>query len=174
MDTKKKGCDIIVQITRKFKDIDVNPPKLKKLVEAICNRFTRCELQDTRYEISIVLVDDTEIRRVNRQFLNRDSTTDCLSFDLSDDDTGSARSFELLINAERAVSEASRRGHSGQTELALYITHGLLHYLGFNDSTPAKAKKMHNAEDEILQQLGYGLVYNKNVKAQKRKGTKRL
>jgi len=60
-----------------------------------------------------------------------------------------------------AVREANLRGHSSEAELALYITHGLLHNFGFDDSTPGKARKMHNVEDEILQQLGYGLVYNK-------------
>ncbi len=173
MDAGKQGQDIIVQITRKFEDIDVNLPNLKKLVEAICTRFTSYETRDTRYDISIALVDDAEIRRINRQFLNRNNSTDCLSFDLSDD-TGSAKSFELLINAERAIREASRRGHLAEAELALYIAHGLLHHLGFDDSTPAQAKKMHSTEDEILQQLGYGLVYNKNVKAQRRKGTRHL
>ncbi len=174
MDAEKQGQDIIVQITKKFKDIDVNLSKLKELVEVICGHFTRYETRDTRYDISIALIDDAEIREVNRQFLNLNRTTDCLSFDLSDDDMSSAKSFELLVNAERAVREASRRGHSGEAELALYIAHGLLHNLGFDDATPAQAKKMHNAEDEILQQLGYGLVYNKNVKAQEHKDTKRL
>ena len=164
MDAEKQGQDIVVQITKKFKDVDVNLPKLKRSVKTICTRFTSYETRDTRYDISITLIDDAEIRKVSRQFLNRNNATDCLSFDLSDH-TSSTKSFELLINAERAVREASRRGHPDEAELALYITHGLLHNLGFDDSTPAKAKKMHNAEDEILQQLGYGSVYNKNVKA---------
>ena len=58
MDAEKKGRDVTIQITKKFKDIDVNIPKLKRLVKAICTRFTR-------YEISIALIDDAEIRRVN-------------------------------------------------------------------------------------------------------------
>lgn len=173
MDAEKKGRDVVVQITKKFKDIDVNLPKLKKLVKTICTHFTRDEILYTRYEISIALVDGAEIRRVNRRFLHRNRTTDCLSFDLSDDDTSAAKSFELLINAEKAVREAIWQGHPCEAELALYVTHGLLHNLGFDDSTPAQAKKMHNTEDEILQQLGYGSVYNKNVKAQKRRGVRR-
>jgi len=156
-------AEVVVQIAKKFKDIDVCLPKLEKLVKAVCNRFTRNDVGDTRYEISIAIVDDAEIRKVNRQFLNRKSTADCLSFDLSDDDTeGAPESFELVVNAEIAVKEANLRGHSSESELALYITHGLLHNLGFDDSQPEQAKKMHHTEDEILQQLGYGLVYNKN------------
>jgi len=65
-----------------------------------------------------------------------------------------------VVNAEKAVKEAKLRGHSAQAELALYITHALLHNLGFDDSTQVKAKKMHDTEDEILQQFGFGLIYN--------------
>jgi len=59
-----------------------------------------------------------------------------------------------------AVRQAKQRGHSTEAELALYVTHGLLHNLGFDDATQSGAKKIHEEEDKILQQLGYGLVYN--------------
>ena len=156
-------AEVVVQIAKNFKDIDVCLPKLEKLVKAVCNRFTRNQMQGTRYEISIAIVDGAEICKLNKQFLNRKSTADCLSFNLSDDDTeGAPKSFELVVNAEIAVKEANLRGHSSEAELALYITHGLLHNLGFDDAQPEQAGKMHHTEDEILQQLGYGLVYNKN------------
>lgn len=76
-----------------------------------------------------------------------------------------AKIFELVVNGERAAKEANVRGHSGEAELALYVVHGLLHNLGFDDSTKADTKKMHETEDEILQELGYGLVYNKSKRA---------
>jgi len=103
-------------------------------------------------------VDESEIKRANKQFLNRNVSTDCLSFDLSEE--ANKKAFELIVNAEKAVKEAALRGHSAEAELALYVTHGLLHNLGFNDSTNSKAKEMHDTEDEILQQHGYGFVYN--------------
>jgi probable rRNA maturation factor len=152
--------DIVVQITRNFKDIEVCLPKLKKVVKTICKRFKL-----SKATVSIAIVGDAEVRRVSKRFLNRSSVTDCLSFDLSEDDVDSPKSFELLVNAERAVKEANLRGHSSEAELALYITHGLLHNLGFDDSTREQAKKMHDTEDEILQQLGYGLIYNKGTGA---------
>ena len=154
MGSVKQEQDIVVQIAKNFKDIDVNMPRLKKLVKAVCTRFKL-----SKATVSIAIVDDAEIRNVSKQFLNRSSTTDCLSFNLSDNDA--QKSFELVVNAEKAVKEATLRGHSSEAELALYVTHGLLHNLGFDDSTQDQAKKMHDAEDEILQQLGYGLVYNK-------------
>ena len=156
---------IAVQITKNFQNIDLSLSKIEKLVKAICNRF---KLKNAT--ISIAIVDDTQMRKVNAQFTNHKSTTDCLSFDLSDEpcrEAGSHRSpesgrtFELIVNGELALKEANLRGHSSEAELALYITHSLLHNLGFDDSTRNQAKKMHDTEDEILQQFGYGLVYNK-------------
>jgi len=162
MASAKQKQDIVVQITKEFKGINVCLPKLRKLVKTICNRFTRHEIRDARYQISIAIVDDAKIRKINRRFLNRKSACDCLSFDLSDDDRRSGKLFELVVNGEMAVKEANLRGHPGEAELALYITHGLLHHLGFDDSRQSGAKKMHETEDEILQQIGYGTVYNKS------------
>ncbi len=148
-------AEVAVQIAKDFKNIDVCLPRLEKLVRTICKRFKL-----SKATISIAIVDDAQIRKVNKQFLNRDSTTDCLSFDLSDDDTNAPKSFELVVNAEMAVKEANSRNHSNEAELALYITHGLLHNLGFDDSSKEQLRKMHDTEDEILKQQGYGLVYS--------------
>ena len=155
MASAKQDQEITVHIARDFKDIEVRLPELRKLIKVVCNRFKL-----SKATISIAIVDDAQIRKVNKQFLNCDSTTDCLSFDLSDDDANSPKSFELLVNAEKAVKEANLRGHSSEAELALYITHGLLHNLGFDDSQQDQLQKMHDTEDEILQQQGYGLIYS--------------
>ncbi len=151
--------DITVQIAKSFDGLEVDFPKLTKLVKSVCSRF-----RHSKATVSIAIVDDAEIRRVNKEFLSCDCATDCLSFDLSDEKSRpkATKLFELLVNGEMALKEAKLRGHSGEAELALYVIHGLLHNLGFDDSTKAEAKKMHDTEDEILQQLGYGLVYNKN------------
>jgi probable rRNA maturation factor len=156
-------AEVVVQIAKNFKNINVCLPKLEKLVKAVCNRLTRNEVRDTRYEIGIAIIGDAEIRKLNKQFLNRKYAADCLSFDLSDGDSEEGtKSFELVVNAEMALKEADLRGHSSEAELALYITHGLLHNLGFDDSEPEQAEKMHQTEDAILHPLGYGLVDNKN------------
>jgi len=158
MASAKQDQEITVHIARNFKEIEVRLPELRKLVKAICNRFKL-----PKATISIAIADDAQIRKLNNQFLNSKSTTDCLSFDLSDDEVPqSPKLFELIVNGEMAVRQANLRGHSSEAEMALYITHGLLHHLGFDDSTESQARKMHDMEDEILQQFGYGLVYNTN------------
>jgi len=146
---------ITVQITRKFESINVSLPRLKRLAKAVCAHF-----KISKATVGITITDDTEIRRLNRRFLNHSRTTDCLSFNLSDDEDA-VKSFDLVVNGELALREAKRRGHPAEAELALYITHGLLHNLGFDDSTRKQAQKMHNTEDKILRQFGYGPVYSK-------------
>ena len=163
MASSRQDQDIIIQITKNFNGINISPQKIKKLAKAVCNRFARDKSQDTRCEISIAIVNDNEIRELNRQFLNSKAATDCLSFDLSDSEKG-PKIFDLVVNGEMAVRQANQRGHSNEAELALYITHGLLHHFGFDDSTKNQARKMHDTEDEILQEFGYGPVYNKDIR----------
>jgi len=155
MNAKRQDRNVAIRITKNFKAAAVDLSAIKKSIKNICRRFKL-----SKVNISIVLVGDAEIMRLNKKFLNRSRTTDCLSFDLSDDDGMGPKVFELVVNAELAAREAKLRGHCCQAELMLYITHGLLHNLGFDDSTPPKARKMHDAEDEILQQEGFGKVFS--------------
>lgn len=147
---------ITVQITNHWEKLPIDEPQLKKLVRAVCRRFG---LQRAR--ISIGVVGDADSAGLNERFLGHRGPTDCLSFDLSDETEPAGRKvFDLIVNGEQALREAARRGHEARAELALYVTHGLLHALGFDDATAAQARRMHRMEDEILQHLGYGLVYN--------------
>jgi probable rRNA maturation factor len=153
---------ITVRITKHYRALSVETARLRTLVKAVCARF---EVREA--VVSIGIVNDAEMAQFNMRFLQHEGTTDCLSFDLSDGaGPEDARLFDLIVNAELAAREAARRGHSTDAELALYVTHGLLHNLGFNDTTPAQAKKMHRMEDEILHHLGYGLVYNSDAGTQ--------
>ncbi len=147
---------ITVQITNHLEKLPADVPNLKKLVRVVCRQFGVSQAR-----ISIGIVDDAEITVLNKRFLNHEGTTDCLSFDLSDETEPAGRKvFDLIVNGELALREAAQRGHEAHAELALYITHGLLHDLGFDDATEQQARRMHRREDEILQHLGYGLVYN--------------
>lgn len=163
MGLDKQDKKIAVLIARHFRDIEVSVPKLKKLIKSIGSRFNLADAS-----VSIAIVDDEEITKVNKRFLHKDNTTDCISFDLSDDEhpvdsNGNyTRIFELIVNGQMAIRQSEQREHSPEAELALYVTHGMLHNLGFDDATESQAAKMHNIEDEILEQLGYGCVYHNN------------
>jgi rRNA maturation RNase YbeY len=157
--------NIVVEITTHPGSPDVNALDLEELVKTACKRF-----DVSNATVGIAIVDDAGFREINSRFLNRKSTSDCLSFDLSEEsEPKSGRLFELVVNGDMAVKQAALRGHSSRAELALYVTHALLHNVGLDDSTERRAGEMHKIEDEILQQLGYGLVYNSRAKTKRRK-----
>ena len=147
--------NITIQITDDYGGLKIDPDKIKTLIETICNRFG-----DDKVTVSLAIVDGERIKKINKEFLNRTGTTDVISFDLSQGQNDK-KLFDIVVNAEKAQKQAKTRGHLPQAELALYITHGLLHNFGFDDQQADQAEKMHKLEDEILQQLGYGVIYNK-------------
>jgi len=60
---------------------------------------------------------------------------------------------DVVISAERALCQALERGHPVEEELCFLLVHGLLHLLGWDDSTEAKRKKMLKAQEEILREI---------------------
>jgi len=154
MDEEISDQQLTIQIARPCGDLSLSSDSIEKLVNTICRRFGL-----SKAIISIAVVNDEDIRRLNKQFLKRDNITDVLSFDLSDEKNKDQRSLEIVVNAQLAARRQPQSSRSAVAELALYITHGLLHQLGFDDAQTGPAKIMHQTEEQILQQLGYDFVY---------------
>lgn len=76
-----------------------------------------------------LLTDDKELRRLNRQFLDKDYPTDVLSFPESD--AGESLG-EIAISVEQATEQAAAFGHSVAEEIGILMLHGLLHLLGMD------------------------------------------
>ena len=151
---QRTGNNIVVEIKDDFGEIRIDGRRLKKMVGGVCKRF-----DIVGATVSIAVLDDAAMRKISRRYLRKSSSTDVISFDLSDDSEPD-KTFELVVNGPRAARQAKLRKHEPESELALYIAHGLLHNLGFDDSSVKNARRMHNTEDEILQQFGYGKVYS--------------
>jgi probable rRNA maturation factor len=145
---------IKVNICIECKAVAFDRKKVTNLVRRTAGRFGV-----KKAKINIAVLTDRQIINMNRKFLAKKSTTDVISFDVSDDGS-KEKIFDIAVNAQLAKKQAKIRGHSPQAELALYILHGLLHNFGFDDTTSRKAAKMHRAEDEILKQFGFGAVYD--------------
>lgn len=111
--------------------------------------------------VSLAIVDDGKISKLKEQYFGAAEVTDVISFDLRDNTKGE-REFpdcEIVVNAQCAAREASRRDGDPQAELNLYVVHGLLHQLGYDDQTEQQAEIMHEKEDQLLEELGFGTVY---------------
>lgn len=103
-------------------------------------------------EISVAVVDDAVIRRLHRQYLNRDCPTDVLSFALERGD-GSLVG-EVVVSAETALAAAPRFGWPAEHELLLYVIHGVLHLVGCGDATRRERAEMRRREQGYLARLG--------------------
>lgn len=96
--------------------------------------------------LNLIFTNDASIRRYNRQFLNHDYPTDVISFpDSSDTSAG-----DIIISAQRAIAYASAHNIPLASELARYVIHGVLHCLGYSDTSPAARRRMFARQEALL------------------------
>lgn len=109
--------------------------------------------------IEIVLVDETEIKRINREYLNKDYVTDIISFHYHDrsDYVYKLKSPSLegtmYCCLTRIIEQSAEFNVDIKTECLRIVVHGLLHILGFEDATKEQKKTMTLEEDAIIQQI---------------------
>ena len=103
-------------------------------------------------EIDVAVLDDRRMARLNREYLGHGGTTDVLSFDLSEPG-GRGVCAQIVVCGDEARRQARRRGIGVQRELLLYVLHGLLHVLGYDDRTAADAETIRARQDELLEQF---------------------
>jgi probable rRNA maturation factor len=94
-------------------------------------------------------VTEKEIRRLNLRFLDRDEATDVLAFPLEEDEG------EVVVSAERALAIAKELGVDPEAELMLYVVHGILHLVGYDDHDADEARRMHARALRLLRSAGY-------------------
>lgn len=114
-------------------------------------------------ELSVVLLGDKAISDLHQQFFNDPATTDVITFPIDQDRQGRTLSGELYLCVPMARRQARLRKILVEHELLLYALHGLLHLSGYDDMNEADYKRMHAAEDRILQRLGVGKIFAANV-----------
>lgn len=98
--------------------------------------------------INFIFCTDVELLKVNRQYLNHDTYTDIVTFELS---SGSQPLLsDIYISVERVRDNARTYHISFQSELHRVIFHGILHLIGFNDKTKKQAAQMRLKENEWI------------------------
>jgi probable rRNA maturation factor len=111
-----------------------------------------------RLEIS--LVGNPQMSRLHGVWKRDRRTTDVLTFDLREKRSRAVVEGEVIVCRDVARIQARKHGNSLAAELALYVVHGCLHLVGFDDTTQRQADRMHQQEDKILESLGLGRVYS--------------
>jgi len=98
-------------------------------------------------EISYNFCSDSELLKVNKEFLNHDTLTDIITFDYSG---LSGISGEVLISTQRVKENAQEFSQVFNVELRRVMVHGVLHLCGFKDKTDADKLIMTEKEDFYL------------------------
>ena len=113
--------------------------------------------------VSVSLVDNKYIHRINKKYRHIDRPTDVISFAFLDDGhqydkvlykEGMIALGDIYISVEKANEQANEYGHSIKRELCFLFVHGLLHLLGYDHMTKEDEEKMFSLQDEILKQKG--------------------
>ena len=132
------------------------PPAWLKRLSTLVLKSVKGAAFEKCAELSVVLAGDAEVRRLNRRYRKKDKTTDVLSFPLLEGmslKSGKGGTFPLgdvVISVPQTRRQAARQGKDFHQELALLLTHGILHLLGYDHVTKAEEKRMFGLQERLL------------------------
>ena len=107
-----------------------------------------------RVTLEIAVVESAPMHEMNVQFLGHDYPTDVLAFPLEDDAARGRFVGNIVVCSDVAIDLAKDYNWSAEDELLLYVTHGALHLVGYDDHAPEDAPIMHAKEREYLAYVG--------------------
>ncbi len=136
-----------IEISNQQAEIQFDAQRIRRAAEAIVRDAGVTDLQ-----LSVAIVDDATIHELNRRYLEHDYPTDVLSFLLERDDEH--LEGEVIASAETAGHTAAQYGWTADDELLLYVVHGTLHLVGYDDGTPEHRAAMRRQERRYLATFG--------------------
>jgi len=145
---------IIIELTNQQKIKRVNLKQLHKYLKKILV-FLSAEGGSasggniSSEKLSVLLCDNTLIKKLNKKYFKKSSATDVIAFPLTD---GLEPDYlgEVVASVEEAAHTAKKLGCKWQDELRLYLIHGILHLVGYDDCTKVKRARMEKMQEELL------------------------
>ena len=131
-----------VFVSNRQRRLKVDGARLKEFagrVISLCARERGRGLTNLE-EVNVILISDRRMAEVHRRFMGITGPTDVITF----------QHGEILISVETACRQARTYRTSLESELRLYLVHGLLHLRGFNDAKPAQRARMKRIQEKIL------------------------
>ena len=156
----RRSSKIRVEICNLESSLKVSDRRIKDLLKNVLHETGF--RSRTPIEISVALVDDVSMRRVNRRFHGADRATDVLAFPMADKkkDSHDRLLGEIIVSIDRARVQAKRFGNTLDKEVALYLVHGLLHLLGYRDHRPKDFDRMCALQDFIMENYFRGILHD--------------
>lgn len=122
--------------------------------------------EDINAEVGVTIVDDEEIRELNRDYRGNDKVTDVLSFpqfethddifsDLLEDEEGAVTLLgDVVICYDQALRQAEEYGTGVKRELTYLFVHSICHLLGYDHEDEEERRIMRSTEERILEKAG--------------------
>ena len=149
-----------IDITNKQHSLKIPDDIVRKIVsEVLSLERQKCD------EVSIYFVDTAEISMLHSKFFNDASTTDCISFPMDDENVEGYRMLgDIFVCPQTALEYAEEHNISPYWEVTLYIVHGLLHLLGYDDIKDKDIVMMREAEKKHMENLQrLSLIFTEDV-----------
>lgn len=135
-----------------------NRQSMQKIGKVLLRKVARTILSASACpdaQLSILIVDDSGIREINRDYLGKDRPTNVISFAMREGEGGDVQPDllgDVVISAETAARDAREAGISFESELYFLLLHGILHLLGYDHErgTAAEARRMEEREREVF------------------------
>ncbi len=138
-----------ITITNQQRTLPVDRRRIRSTLRAILK-----EHGIRQAEIGVAVVDDPTIAGLHGEFLGDGTPTDVLSFPLASGD--GPIEGEVVVSAETAAAAAPRFRLTPADELLLYVIHGTLHLLGYDDTTAARRAAMGREQRACLRRARRG------------------
>jgi probable rRNA maturation factor len=128
-----------IELYQRQKKIRVDEEFLKEKI-GILEKIVETSLK----KIFVYLVDNKTIKKLNKIFLNKNTSTDVLSFKYPDG------SGEIIISVEECKKNAKNYSNTLNEEILYVLIHGILHLNGYEDYSEKDREKMFKKQDEIF------------------------
>ncbi len=134
-------------------------PGLYDMMRDVVRQTLASENFNAKADVSVSLVDNEEIRELNRTYRGIDSPTDVLSFPMMEGEDNlhipdmPLMLGDIVISLERAAEQSRDYGHSFEREVGFLTAHGMLHLLGYDHQTDEDSEVMRQKEESVLEKL---------------------
>lgn len=141
-------------------DIVPAGPGLDEIIKNVIRETLVSENFTAEADVSVSLVDNKEIRELNREYRGIDLPTDVLSFPMLEGEDNLQISDmplmlgDIVISLERALEQSRDYGHSFEREVGYLTAHGILHLLGYDHQNDEDREIMRQKEESVLEKLG--------------------
>ena len=140
--------------------------EINKIIHNVVIKTLECEEFGKDSMVSVTIVDNDEIHRLNNEFRGIDRPTDVLSFPVLEFENskmiencgdyyeGKLILGDVILSAEKAKEQSFEYGHSIEREIGFLVCHSILHLLGYDHETEGERAVMRKKEETALELLG--------------------